>query len=120
MNLSLYPSTTFKISVKAVTTTGLMGDAVSNEITIPDSMKFKSKDLKPDTSEDHKIRIKIPDIINDTESSAVVVLVQGERHCDNTQNYTQNVDISLFAINSTSRDKVWKVVTITVRFQIPI
>ncbi|XP_034178249.2 uncharacterized protein LOC117603333 [Osmia lignaria lignaria] len=80
--LHLLSSTTYKISIYAVTNTGLVGATDVTEVQTPSSMGFK----KNSSSEVHQtsstISLHIPAVLNDTRNSLTTVVVQGPRACE--------------------------------------
>ena len=114
MELNLQPSSTFKITVAAMTFGQIVGNKAQDTITLPTIVNFNTTDLKGRTNNDLMIRIRIPEVKHDIKGSVMVVVVQGPRYCDEGESNNEDVKLFLDTQSSSYYKVAWKAATIMV------
>jgi hypothetical protein len=113
-NLDLFPSTVFRINVRAVTVGGLFGYTLQGMVVMPVSIKFTSEMLRPRINDDLTISIIVPEVVHDIKNSMLVIVVEGPKYCD--EGPSNNADVKSFLISqsSTYYKVIWKAAVIKV------
>ncbi|XP_017766558.1 PREDICTED: receptor-type tyrosine-protein phosphatase T-like [Eufriesea mexicana] len=84
--LYLLSSSTYQISIRAVTNTDIYSKKKIVDVQTPLSMGFEGELRMEVCNEDSTILLRIPTVLNETKTSVTNVVIQGPRDC---QNYTE-------------------------------
>ncbi|XP_014610678.1 PREDICTED: uncharacterized protein LOC106790368 [Polistes canadensis] len=79
--INLLSSTTYNISVQAVTIKNETSELKSSMIRTPDSITFENNKLSYMVESNTSILLKIPRLLNDTKNSKMFIVIKGEHPC---------------------------------------
>ncbi|XP_043493651.1 receptor-type tyrosine-protein phosphatase T-like [Polistes fuscatus] len=100
----LLSSTTYNISIQAVTIKNKTSEMTSSKIRTPDSITFESDQLNYMIESNTTILLKIPRLLNVTKDSQMFIVIKGKHPC---KRYTKLNDYLMKSINITYNEIAW-------------